>query len=64
MNKAAGSDFIRGPESFTTATVPVRDSGTQVDSVTVPDGDGGEKTNGSGDAIASDLTRGGTPQDV
>ena len=24
----------------------------------------GEKTNGSGDAIASDLTRGGTPQDV
>jgi hypothetical protein len=25
---------------------------------------GGEKTNAPGDAIASDLTRGGTPQDV
>lgn len=64
VNKAAGSDFNPGPESFTTAAPVGATVETQVGSVRGCPNRGGEKTNGSGDAIASDLTRGGTPQDV
>ena len=64
MNKAAGSDFNREPEAFTNAA-PVAGRGrTQVDSVAAARDRGGEKTNDSGNAIASNCTRGGTPQDV
>ena len=64
VNKTVGSDFNRGPEAFTNASdIPIG-ARTQVDSAR-PNWDiGGETNNASGDAIASDRTRGGTPQDV
>lgn len=62
--QVAGSDFNRGPESFTTATPYQVVGRTQVGSVSHHLVRGGEKTNDSGDAIASNLTHGGSPQDV
>ncbi len=57
-----GSDFNRGPGAFTNSARNSCSTATQVGSgrrTTVP---GGEKNNAPGDAIASNRTRGGTPQ--
>ncbi len=59
---AAGSDFSRGPETFTTARHATVGGWTQVDSVPADGSVAGEKTNGSGDATHANLNRGGTPQ--
>jgi hypothetical protein len=62
--RAAGSDFNPGPETFTNAGVRHDGHQTSVVSVVSVMTNTGEKTNGTGDAIASKLTRGGAPQDV
>jgi len=59
---SAAPDFNRGTESFTTATLGQVGARTQVDSVSHYLTQGGEKTNGSGDAIASNFRRDGTSQ--
>ncbi|QEG28051.1 hypothetical protein GobsT_28220 [Gemmata obscuriglobus] len=63
-NKAAGSDFNRGPRAFTTPVEFVafrRRRSIQAGSAT---NSTGETNNTPGNAIASSRTRGGTPQDV
>ncbi len=59
---SAATDFDPGPEAFTRAATRTGAEETHVDSVLRPGAGGGEKTNGSGDAIASNFNRDGTSQ--
>jgi hypothetical protein len=62
--RVAGSDFHRGPESFTERRKFHRRAGNVGWFSPSAGGISGEKTNDSGDATHANVTRGGSPQDV
>jgi len=64
VNKAAGSDFNPGPGAFTTPRLHLGVVERRLIQPRRPGEVVAKKNNAPGDAIASDLTRGGTPQDV